>query len=244
MTECATVDNVRGVIFDLFGTLTDGRVEAERAALYADLARVLNVPREPFLRLMRETFHDRSVGAFGDVRQTLARLAAMLGVEVDGKTLDAAVELRLAIEQRLATPRSDTLDVLRALSEQGLVICVISDCGPETPSIWPSLPFAGLVAEPVFSCDVRVRKPHPSLYELAASRIGLSPRDCLYVGDGGSRELTGALAVGMRAVRLAAAGENWGADIRFDPDDDFAGALVQSLSALLDLWAQPHRPGA
>lgn len=244
MNECATVDNVRGVIFDLFGTLTDGRVEAERAALYSDLARVLNVPPEPFLRLMRETFHDRSVGAFGDVRQTLARLAAMLGAEADEKRLDAAVELRLAIERRLATPRGETLGVLRALSEQGLAICVISDCGPETPSIWSSLPFAGLVAEPVFSCDVRVRKPHPSLYELAARRIGLSPCDCLYVGDGGSRELTGALAVGMRAVRLVPAGEDWGPEVRFDPDDDFSGAFVQSLSALLDLWAQSHGPSA
>lgn len=244
MTESATVDNVRGVIFDLFGTLTDGRVEAERGALYGELARVLNVPREPFLRLMRETFHDRSVGAFGDVRQTLARLCAALGAEADEKTLDAAVALRLEIERRLATPREDCVSVLRALAERGLAICVISDCGPETPSIWPSLPFAGLVTQPVFSCDLRVRKPHPSLYELAASRIGLAPADCVYVGDGGSRELTGALAVGMRAVRLAVSGEDWGADIRYEPDDGFSGTFVPSLSALLDLCAPPHRPGS
>ncbi|HWS52987.1 MAG TPA: HAD family hydrolase [Pyrinomonadaceae bacterium] len=243
MNERATVDNVRGVVFDLFGTLTDGSVEAERGALYAELAGVLEVPREPFVRLMRETFHDRSVGAFGGVRQTLARLAAALGREADERTLDAAVELRLEIERRLAKPREDSVSVLRALGERGLAVCVISDCGPETPSIWPSLPFAGLVTRPVFSCDLRVRKPHPSLYELAASRLGLAPRDCLYVGDGGSRELTGALAAGMRAVRLAVSGEDWGADIRYEPDDGFSGAFVPSLSALLELWATPHGPG-
>ncbi|HEY0377442.1 MAG TPA: HAD family hydrolase [Pyrinomonadaceae bacterium] len=239
MSESATIDNVRGVIFDLFGTLTDGRAETERGALYGELARVLNVPRAPFLRLMRETFHDRSVGAFGDVRQTLARLAAILGAEADEKTLDAAVELRLSIERCLTKPREDSVSVLRALSERGLAICVISDCGPETPSIWPSLPFARLVTQPVFSCDLRARKPHPSLYEAAARRIGLAPGDCLYVGDGGSRELTGALAVGMRAVRLAVSGEDWGADVRYDPDDGFSGAFVPSLSALLDLWSPP-----
>jgi putative hydrolase of the HAD superfamily len=244
MIECATVNNVRGVIFDLFGTLTDGRVEAERGALYGELARVLNVPQEPFLLLMRETFHERSVGAFGDVRQTLARLCAILGAEADEKTLDAAVELRLAIERRLATPREDSISVLRALSERGLAICIISDCGPETPSIWPSLPFAELVTQPVFSCDLRARKPHPSLYEVAARRIGLAPGDCMYVGDGGSRELTGALAAGMRAVRLAVSGEDWGADIRFEPDDGFSGTFVHSLSALLDLWSPPPRPDA
>jgi putative hydrolase of the HAD superfamily len=243
MIGSATLGNIRGVIFDLFGTLTDGRLEAEREPLYAELARVLNLPHQPFLRLMRETFHDRSVGAFGDVRQTMARLCALLGSEADEGRLDAAVELRLEIERRLATPRQDSVSVLRELSARGLAICLISDCGPETPLIWPSLPFAGLVTQPVFSCDIRSRKPHPSLYELAAKRIGLAPSDCLYVGDGGSREMTGAQAVGMHAVRLAVSGEEWGADIRFEPDDGFTGMSVPSLSALLELWTSPHSPG-
>jgi putative hydrolase of the HAD superfamily len=235
MAETATVENVRGVIFDLFGTLTDGRVEHEREALYAQLALALNVPRAPFIRLMRETFHERSIGTFGDVRQTLTRLCDILGANIDEETLDAAVQLRLAVERRLATPRADSVHVLRMLNERGLAICVISDCGPETPAIWSSLPFAELVNHPVFSCDVRLRKPHPALYELAAKRIGLAPRECMYVGDGGSLELTGARAVGMHAVRLAVSGEDWGADIRYEPDEDFSGTSVHSLSALLDL---------
>lgn len=235
MAETATVEHVRGVIFDLFGTLTDGRVEHERADLYVQLAQALNVPAAPFLRLMRQTFHDRSMGMFGDVRQTLARLCAILDADLDDETLDAAVNLRLAVERRLATPRGDSVEVLRMLNERGFATCVISDCGPETPAIWPSLPFAELVSYPVFSCDVGLRKPHPALYELAARRIGLAPGECMYVGDGGSRELSGARAVGMYAVRLAVSGEDWGDDIRFEPDDEFCGTSVQSLSALLDL---------
>lgn len=226
---------IRGVVFDLFGTLTDGSIETERESLYGELASLLNVPQERFLRLMRETFDARALGRFGDVRQTLARLSASLGRNLDDKTLDAATELRLAIEQRLATPRVDALQVLRALTESGLAIGVISDCGPETPAIWNGLSFSRFVAEPVFSCDVQLRKPHAHLYELAARRLDLQPAECIYVGDGGSCELTGALAAGMQAIRLVVSGEDWGPTVRFDPDNEFSGVSIDSLPALLDL---------
>ena len=225
---------IRGVIFDLFGTLTDGRLEWERERLYLELAMILKVPGPSFARLMHETFHLRSTGAFGDVRQTLMRLCSLLGAQPDATDLDAAVELRLRIERRLAEPRADAVNTLQRLRERGLSISVISDCGPETAVVWPTLPFAHLVESPVFSCDVKQRKPHPSLYRLAATRIGVEPGQCLYVGDGGSRELTGARHAGMRAVRLAVPGEDWGSKLRFDPDSEWSGQDLSSLSELLD----------
>ena len=42
------------------------------------------------------------------------------------------------------------------------------------------------------------------MYLTACERLRVEPEECLYVGDGGSRELTGAAAVGMTAVRLVA----------------------------------------
>ncbi len=233
---------IRGVVFDLFGTLTDGSVEPERETLYCELASLLNVPQTPFLRLMRDTYDARSLGQLGDVRQTLTHLAGSFGRKLDDRTLDAATELRLAIELRLATPRVDAMEVLQALSDRGLAIGVISDCGPETRAIWTNLSFSQLVVQPVFSCEVQLRKPHVHLYELAAQRLGLQPAECLYVGDGGSRELTGALAAGMQAIRLTVPGEDWGAAVRFDPDDEFSGTSIHSLSALLDLWRASARP--
>ncbi len=46
-------------------------------------------------------------------------------------------------------------------------------------------------------------KPDPAIYQLACQRLGVIPEDCRYVGDGGSNELTGADASGMRAVLIA-----------------------------------------
>jgi putative hydrolase of the HAD superfamily len=65
---------------------------------------------------------------------------------------------------------------------------------------WDTSPLAGLFNVEVFSCEVGMVKPEPEIYEHALTRIGLSAEDCLFVGDGGSNELEGARAVGLKTV--------------------------------------------
>jgi len=54
----------------------------------------------------------------------------------------------------------------------------------------------------VFSCEVGLAKPDPAIYHLAAARLGVEPAECLFVGDGGSDELSGAGAAAMTPVLL------------------------------------------
>jgi putative hydrolase of the HAD superfamily len=75
-------------------------------------------------------------------------------------------------------------------------------CAPDTPAMWRASPLGGLVDVEVFSCEVGLRKPDPGIYLAATGRLGVDPTGCLYVGDGAYRELTGAAAVGMRAVLI------------------------------------------
>ena len=46
-------------------------------------------------------------------------------------------------------------------------------------------------------------KPAPAIFRQCAQMLDVKPEDCLYVGDGGSQELTAARALGMRAVQAA-----------------------------------------
>jgi putative hydrolase of the HAD superfamily len=228
----------RGVIFDFFGTLTDGRYELERAALYQQLALELAVPQHGFLQAMRESFDARATGFFGTPRETLLGICSMLGASPGAEALDKALMLRISIERRMATPRPESVLVLRSLRRRGVPVGMISDCGAETTAVWPDHPCADLIIAPVFSCVVGRRKPDPNLYRLAASRLGLEPDACLYVGDGGSRELSGARNVGMRAVKLSAPGENWKEELRFDAEDRWDGATITNLVEILPLLEQ------
>ena len=79
------------------------------------------------------------------------------------------------------------------------------------------------------------------MYWDACRRLGVDPAECLYVGDGGSQELTGAAAVGMTAVRLAA--PDLGGHLVFGADIGWAGASVESLEEIVPMVAAA-RPAA
>ena len=91
---------------------------------------------------------------------------------------------------------------LRWLRQQGLLVGVVSDCTHELPELWPSLPVARFVDGAVFSVLIGHRKPHLSLYQSVCRQLGIAPFEAIYVGDGGSNELTGAVAAGIPAIRL------------------------------------------
>lgn len=48
--------------------------------------------------------------------------------------------------------------------------------------------------------NVGLLKPDERIYELAMQHLNVLPKECLYVGDGGSQELYGAKSVGMKTV--------------------------------------------
>lgn len=54
----------------------------------------------------------------------------------------------------------------------------------------------------VVSGDVGVHKPDPRLFEIVAEKVGLTTEECVYVGDHPVNDIQGALASGMRAIRM------------------------------------------
>ena len=135
--------------------------------------------------------------------------------------------------------RPDAISTLRTLRDRRLRTAVVSDCTPELTAFWPELPIAGLLDARVLSIEERRCKPHPAMYREAARRLGVAPDECLYVGDGGSHELTGALLVGMTPIRLIA--DDAADHLVFRPDS-WIGPAVSRLVEVLDLL--PDRAAA
>ena len=63
----------------------------------------------------------------------------------------------------------------------------------------------------------------------------------MFVGDGGSRELTGAQALGIRAIRLAA--PDLADHLQFASDDGFAGESAVTLPDAAALAMTPQTVG-
>lgn len=230
---------LRGVVFDLFGTLTVDQVPTERHRLQEPVARLLGVPLDAFLDALRSSFSDRATGVYGDAAQALGALATQLGGDPSPESLTAAVAVREDAERILIRPRPGVLELLADLRGSGVPVGVLSDCTWETVSIWPELAYAGLVDAAVFSVVVGARKPAPVMYDLVARGLGLAPEEILYVGDGGSSELTGARRAGMHPVLLRASLDEPAAvqELRYDAEDGWAGEHVRDIGELRRLLA-------
>jgi putative hydrolase of the HAD superfamily len=220
----------RAVLFDFFGTLTRA---VRQGPAHRRMALRLGCDPEEWLALMAKTFYLRAGGGLGDPTTVLRFLARHLGADPSDRVLRRVRAERIGAVAIDGPLRPQAVPVLRALRRRGLCTAVISDCWYELPAFLPRLPIHQLLDACVFSVEVGRCKPDPAMYLTACERLDVRPHECLYIGDGGSRELTGAQAVGMAAVRLAA--PDLAEHLSFAPDEEFSGPSVASLGDLLPL---------
>jgi putative hydrolase of the HAD superfamily len=216
------------VLFDFFGTLTQA---VSRGPAHAHLARWLGCDPRRFKAVLDETFPDRARGAYGSASQALRRVAESVGVQPTRAQLAAVLPARVAAVLADTRLRPEAEPVLRAVRARGLGTGLVSDCTHELPHYLPDLPIAPLLDACVYSVELGVCKPDPRMYLTACARLGVEPRHCLYVGDGGSQELSGAQAVGMTAVQLTA--PDLVGHLRFNGERNWTGRTAGTLAGAL-----------
>jgi putative hydrolase of the HAD superfamily len=231
------------VIFDFFGTLTRAY---RRSGAHAQVAVALGCDPAAFARLLNHTFPVRARGGYADVEAMVAGLARRLGRLPSAEQARAAARWRLRAVRDDIRLRSDATFTLRALRARGLRIGLVSDCSDEVPAMVAALPVAPLLDAAVFSVDLGVTKPDPALYAEVCARLDVAPAECLYVGDGGGRELSGARRAGMTAIQLTA--PDLEQHFSFDAESDWPGGTMTRLIDTLDLvdagepyWAGERR---
>ncbi|GHJ56835.1 hypothetical protein Nm8I071_61420 [Nonomuraea sp. TT08I-71] len=220
----------QAVLFDFFGTLTRC---VQRGSAHRTIAELLGCSTETLIDVLDRSYYQRASGRFGDAEATLRWVCAQAGVHPSDEAVRAAVASRHRAVRADTRLRAEAVPVLAALRGQGVRTGLISDCTHELPAFLPQLAVAPLLDVRVFSVQVGRCKPDPALYLAACHRLDLTPADCLYVGDGGSQELTGAERAGMTAVRLAA--PDLTGHMVFNADHGWDGPVLTSLIEVLDL---------
>jgi putative hydrolase of the HAD superfamily len=232
MAQVRRRDEPEAVVFDYYGTLTVSTPAATRREGAERVAAKLGVPAEAYFEVLLGSFTERSTGVCGDLRATLQWVAERCGHEPTGVELDAACRERRIIEADYAAMlRPEAVPTLRSLQERGVRVGVVSDCTHELPEVWADLPVAGFVDAVVFSVVAGRRKPHPSLYRQVCAGLDVDLPHALYIGDGGSNELTGARAVGMTAVQLVAV-DSAGALV-YDAEKAWTGPVIDRLDEVV-----------
>jgi putative hydrolase of the HAD superfamily len=223
------------VIFDLFGTLVDNPAYLADGrggwdGMMGSVADALGIEFETYRRVWSETEDQRYIGIYSTVEEYLEHVCQCAGVPVRPEGIGKALAIRQEYFRAIAWPREDTLRTLTHLRRSGYKIGLISDCVLEDAQNWPRTLMAPLVDAAVLSCEVGLRKPDPRIYQLVCDQLGVGPADCLYVGDGGSGELTGAVGVGMDAVLIRAP-----YDTNRGDREDWRGVSIAYLEEVLKL---------
>lgn len=224
------------VIFDLFGTLADNFTTSGYMAALAEMASALAIPPDRFRRAWFETSRRRNAAASQDSRNDVEMVCRECGVASEEARTKEAVNARLSYIRTMMTPRPGAIDMLSELRRRGYQLGLISDCSHEIPAVWPETAFAPLFHAVVFSCAVGMRKPDPRVYHLAAERLGVRPERCLFVGDGGSQELSGAQQVGMHPVLIRLDADS--TEAHLGRREQWDGLAVCSLQEILTLVAE------
>jgi putative hydrolase of the HAD superfamily len=224
----------KAVVFDLFGTLVDNFTRNDYNSVMAKIADILKAPQEDFIKLWTSSFNDRVTGVHGDQRESFEHICGKLQIQVSRAQIKRAFIIRMDFCRRTTIPRNGSVEVLNTLRKNGYKIGLISDCTGEIPLVWDETPFANLFDVKIFSCVVKTKKPDPRIYQMATDQLRVQPGECLYVGDGSSHELTGALKMGMYPIRIRDP-KDLDEDQFMEREDNWTGPKITYLKEVLDL---------
>ncbi|WP_336772452.1 HAD family hydrolase [Paenibacillus sp. MMO-58] len=192
---------VQAVFFDLFETLiTEFENGVRKAPRSNHFVGQLGVDTHLFEQEWKKRQERRMNGTFPDFPSVLRDILSTLGHEAAEEIIDNIHKERIA-SKSIPFNRIDPaiLDMLEQLRSSGIKRCLISNCAPEEVYSWETSELAAYFDDVIFSYAVNTAKPEPHIYQLACERMGVSPTDSLFIGDGGSDELSGASSSGLQA---------------------------------------------
>jgi putative hydrolase of the HAD superfamily len=206
---------LRGVLFDLDGTLAD-TARAEREAWDALSAvieqHVPEIDREELHHRYHTVFEphwaDYLEGRidFGEYRWNRLREAISPWAELNERLFDAyRAEKRSGVER--LRPFDDAVPAIHAVRDAGLRVGLLTN-GP-TELQRRKLELTGLLPEldaVAISEEIGAAKPEPEAFHTAARMIGCEPAETAMIGDSPLYDVTGAHAAGLALAVLVTRG--------------------------------------
>ncbi len=96
----------------------------------------------------------------------------------------------------------DVVPTLESLRERGLRLGLVSNWDSRLPRLLTNLGLERFFEAVEYSSGCGIEKPHPGIFQRCLASLEVLPAQALHVGDSAVEDVEGALAVGMRAMRL------------------------------------------
>ena len=192
---------IQGILFDLYHTLTG--LES-RWSEHPPTSALLGIERSRWEEALHEHSRWRLCGEERDGEEIVRRLAHGIDGTISLDVIGSAARYRAErYRHALRAIPQENVDTLERLRLAGYRLALISNADVTEAAAWQDSPLAGLFEVEIFSCFVGCVKPEREIYELCLRALGLPAQACMFVGDGGSNELAGARALGLRTVLMS-----------------------------------------
>lgn len=188
----------KAVIFDMYETL----ITLHASALYfsAEMAADAGIPVDDLRRAWYPSEMDRTLGKVS-LEEALRPILEQFGCYSDDLLALMGEKRRAAKRASFDHLHPEVLPMLRALKARGVKIGLITNCFLEEAEYIRQSELYPFFHTAMLSCVEGVAKPDEAIFHRCTAGLGVAPQECLYVGDGGSRELETAQALGMKAAQ-------------------------------------------
>ncbi len=188
----------KAVIFDMFETL----ITHYNSPVYfgTQMAADAGIEVDKFQTLWRPTEHDRTIGkvSVDEVVEMILRKNNCYSEEMVKKMVDKRIATKEDCFKHL---HSEIIPMLAELKKQGVLIGLISNCFSEEADVIRRSELFPYFDAVYLSYEQGIQKPDEEIYRRCMQELSVNAEECLYVGDGGSRELETARALGMYAIQ-------------------------------------------
>jgi len=218
------------VIFDLFDTLIDFRRD-RMPLIQVDGTEVRSTSRHVYDRFRTvcadvpfEAFYAAFMDGYREVERIRARewreissedrfrmVLSTLQMPVSGVPADFPewlAQIHMAkLSEAMVFPAEHRPLVEWARTRYRLAVISNFDHAPTARRLLEEHGIAGHFEQIVISAEEGVRKPHPEIFARTLARMGLSPREALFIGDSLAIDVAGAKGVGMDVAWVNRDGE-------------------------------------
>ena len=189
---------IKAVIFDMFETLVslfDGSTYFSE-----DIAANLGIEHALLRKAWHETEDDRTLGNM-TVEEGIGETLKKLGIYSE-RSVDIVAGGRIAtLEDTFRVVSEESISLLENLHNKGILTGLISNCYSDEAKMIKNSLLYPLFDAVMLSYEQGVAKPDQEIYYRIVKELGVKTEECLYVGDGGSRELFTAREIGMHPVQ-------------------------------------------
>lgn len=191
---------IKAVIFDMFETL----VTHFESPLYMgkQIALDMGVAEQKFREIWDTTDDDRTLGkkTLEEVIEEALRVNDCYSTDLFEKIIQKRKQSKIECFKHI---HPEIIPMFKALKEQNIKIGLITNCYYEERDVIKESIFWGYFDAVCMSCELGIKKPDIEIFQKCVKDLDVLPKECLYIGDGGSLELETALSFGMHPIQAA-----------------------------------------